>query len=249
MKNSLTAIIITKNEEESISRCLKSVSFVDEIVIVDSGSVDKTLEIAKKYDAKIFKKEFDNYASQRNYAISKANSRWILSLDADEEIPNALSTEIREAINNHNFDGYLIPRRNIIFGKEIKHTRWGPDKHVWLFKKDKGKFINSIHEEVHVNGKVGELVNAKLHHSHKNIYEFIEMLNNYTSLEAQELANKGVRFSCLKLFYFPLRSFFGRYFLKLGFLDGWRGFVLSYLRAIYQFTVWVKIWQMQKSSR
>jgi len=231
MKNYLSIVLITKNEEENISRCLKSVQFADEIILVDSGSTDQTIRIAKSYGAKIFTNKFVDFASQRNFAISKARGEWILSLDADEEIPRSLAEEIREAIKSQKVNGYLMPRKNIIFGEEIKHTRWAPDKHIWLFRKNKGKFKNSIHEEVEVTGSMGQLVNAKVHNSHKNVSEFLEMANSYTELEA------GVKF------YSPLRSFVGRYLLKQGFRDGWRGFVLSYLRAVYQFLAWAKQWE------
>lgn len=244
MKRTISAVVITLNEEENIERCLKSVrSWVDEIVIIDSGSTDDTLKIADKYRAKVYKRNFDNFSSQRNYGISKAKSDWILSLDADEEIPSELAAEIEKAVAEDLYDAYMIPRRNIIFGKEIKHTRWSPDKHIWLFRKKNGKFTNSIHEEVKVKGKVGEIKNAKIHHSHKNVHEFIKMLNTYTDLEADAIVRRGAKFSYFNLFYYPARSFIGRYFLKQGFRDGWRGFVLSYLRAMYQFTTWIKVWE------
>src|SRR3989344_1136119 len=132
MINKLTSILITKNEEANIKRCLASIKDIsDEIIIVDSGSTDKTLQIAKSFNAKIINKSFDNFASQRNFALSKAGNDWVLSLDADEEISQELREEISKAIETEKFDGYLIPRKNIIFGKEIKHTRWSPDKHIW----------------------------------------------------------------------------------------------------------------------
>jgi glycosyltransferase involved in cell wall biosynthesis len=244
MKTTITGVIITLNEEENLERCLRSISgLVTEILIVDSGSTDKTINIAKKFGAKIFKRKFDNFSSQRNYGISKATSEWILSLDADEEIPKKLAKEIQDEVEKEEYDAFLIPRKNIIFGKEIKHTRWSPDKHVWLFRKSKAKFVSSIHEEVKVHGKIGELENAKVHHSHKTVRDFINMMNTYTDLEADALVKSGTKFSYFSLFYYPVRSFIGRYFVKKGFLDGWRGFVLSYLRAMYQFSTWVKVWE------
>ena len=200
MKNYLTAIVITKNEEVNIGRCLSSVKFADEIIVVDSGSTDKTVTIAKRFNAKVYGRKFDDYAAQRNFAVSKASGEWILSLDADEEITEALAKEIREVINKDDYDGYLIPRKNIIFGKEIKYTRWSPDKHIWLFNKRKGSFKSSIHEEVELKGKVGELKNAKIHHSHKNVFDFIAMTNSYTSYEANEKIKRD-SFSYFKLLY------------------------------------------------
>lgn len=242
----LSAVIITKNEEENIERCIKSVSSIaDEIVVVDSGSTDSTVAISKKLDAKVYFREFDNYASQRNYAIKMATKDWILSLDADEEIPDSLSKEIKNSIRKE-FDAFLIPRRNIIFGKEIKYSRYSPDKHVWLFKKDKGKFVNSIHEEVQIDGKVGELVNGKIHHSHPTVSAYITMINSYTDLEAEEKIKQKDTFSLVKLFYYPTRSFIGRFILKQGFRDGIEGFVLCSLRAYYHLVVWMKVWEKEQ---
>ncbi|KKQ75694.1 MAG: Glycosyl transferase family 2 [Candidatus Woesebacteria bacterium GW2011_GWB1_38_5b] len=244
MKNFLSVIVITKNEEENLSRCLSSVGgLADEVVVVDSGSTDKTLEIATRFGAKIYKRHFDNYSNQRNFAISKTTGEWVLSMDADEEISDGLALEIKQVVKSQGADGYLIPRINIIFGAEIKHSRWSPDKHIWLFRKSRGKFRNLIHEEVDVNGRVEELKGAKIHHSHKSVFEFVAMTNKYTDIEAREILKNGYNFSFMKLLYLPLRSFFGRFILKQGFRDGWRGFVLSYLRAVYQFIVWVKVWE------
>ena len=247
MINKLTSILITKNEEANIKRCLASIKDIsDEIIIVDSGSTDKRLKIAKSFNAKIINKGFDNFASQRNFALSKAENDWVLSLDADEEISQELREEISKAIEAEEFDGYLIPRKNIIFGKEINHTRWSPDKHIWLFKKSKSKFINSIHEEVEVKGRVGELKNSKIHYSHKNIHEFIKKINFYTDLEAIKLKNENVKFGFTKMLYEAKKSFMGRFLIKKGFLDGWRGFMLSYLRAIYKLILWVKVWEQEQ---
>lgn len=244
----LSVVIITFNEGENIRLCLHSVKDIaDEIVIVDSGSTDNTIEIARKYGAKIYRREFDNYANQKNFALSKATGDWIFSIDADEEVTPDLASEIQSVTSNQSsiisHSAYLIPRRNIIFGKEIKHTRWSPDKHIWLWKNGSGRWNGRIHEEVEVKGSVGELKNAKIHHSHKSVGKFISMLNKYTELEAEELIATKQKYSILKLFGAPIISFMGRYFYKKGFLDGWRGFVLSYLRAFYKFVIWAKVWE------
>lgn len=238
----LSVVLITKNEEENIERCLRSVEDIaDEIVVVDSGSTDNTIKIAEKYDAKTYYREFDNFAAQRNYSLKKAAGDWILSMDADETITPELSNEILTSINNPKFDAFLIPRKNIIFGKEIKYSRWSPDSHIWLFRNSKAEFTGNVHEEVHVNGDIGTLINAKIHYSHKTISDFISMLNSYTDIESEK-----VKFSVWGAMYYPVRSFVGRYILKQGFRDGWRGFFLSYLMAIYRFTTYIKAWEKQK---
>ncbi|RJR28742.1 glycosyltransferase family 2 protein [Candidatus Microgenomates bacterium] len=239
----LSAILITKNEEVNISRCLDSLKgLVDEIVIVDSGSTDDTLNIAKKYNAKIYYRQFDDFASQRNYSVMKATGDWILSLDADETIDDTLRKEIKINTSKTEFDAFLISRRNIIFGKEIKYSRWSPDKHVWLFKKGKGTFYGAVHEEVKVKGQIGNLSGHKLHYSHKNIHDFLEKMNTYTTSESEnkKYVNLGIALFAVA------RSFVGRYVLKQGFRDGWRGFVLAYLMSIYRLTTFVKQWEKQK---
>lgn len=246
-KTSLSVTIITLNEEENIKRCLASVKqMANEIIVVDSGSTDNTVEIVKECGAKIFVRDFDNYADQKNFAISKATRNWIFSLDADEVVTPELAKEILKAIKDSRYDGYLISRRNIILGAEIKHSRWSPDKHVWLWKRKKGKWKGKVHEEVLVDGGVGELKNAKIHYQHKTVAEFIDMLNKYTELEAEEKISKEIKFSFFRMFYDPTLSFFRRFVYKKGFLDGWRGFILAYLMAIYRMATWIKVWEREK---
>ena len=248
MEDKLSVTIITLNEEKNITRCLDSIKEIaDEIIVVDSGSKDKTVEIAKKYRAKVFYRKFGNYASQKNFAARLAQSEWILSLDADEEISPELASEIRSRIadNRSPFVAYSIPRKNVIFGKFIKYTRWQPelDRHVWLWRKDEGKWKGDVHEEVIVDGKIGRLKYAKIHHQYETVSEFMDMMNRYSELDAQEHVQKGGRFSFPKLFLQPIYNFLVRYFYRLGFLDGWRGFVLSYLMTVYHFELWIKVWE------
>jgi len=239
----ISVTLITLNEEENIENALRSVeSFAGETIVVDSGSKDKTVEIAKKFGAKVFERKFDNYASQKNFAASKATNEWIFSIDADEEVDNKLGKEVVSAIEDDKYDAYSMPRKNIILGKFVKHTRWQPelDRHVWLWKKTNGKWTGKVHEEVRVNGKIGRLKNYKIHHQYKTVKSFLEMMNKYSSLDAEEKDKS--RFTILNILFQPVYNFLVRYFYRLGILDGWRGFMLSYLMAIYHFQVWVKVW-------
>jgi glycosyltransferase involved in cell wall biosynthesis len=249
--NKLTVTIITLNEEKDLPRALESVkNLADEIIVVDSGSTDKTVEIAIKFGAKVFARQFDNYANQKNFAANKATSEWILSLDADEEIPPELRSEIREQIADGGLQlaAYSMPRKNIIFGKFIKYTRWQPelDRHTWLYKKNKGKWVGDVHEEVKVEGRVVALQNPKIHYQYETIHEFLVMMNQYSELDAAERFNNKIRFSYFNLLFQPIYNFFVRYIYRFGFLDGWHGFVLSYLMAMYEFEVWVKVWEKGK---
>lgn len=244
----ISATIITLNEEENIKKAVESLrGLVDEIIIADCGSKDKTVEVAKKLGAKVYFRKFDNFASQKNWAASKAKNEWILSLDADEIISDQLTDEIKTAIENENYSGYIIPRRNFILGAEIKHSRWSPDRHIWLWKKDKGKWIGDVHEEVEVFGKVGLLKGSKIHYSHESVSEFMEANDQYSNLEAQILFKKGVSFSFWNMIKLAFFEFFVRFLYRRGFLDGWRGFILAYLMGIYQLMVGIKLWELEKN--
>ena len=247
----LSVTVITLNEEKDLPNCLDSVKEIaDEIVVVDSGSTDKTVEIARRYGAKVYTRKFDNYANQKNYAVEKATGKWMLSLDADEKITPELAREINSKIQNKKSKNvaYSIPRKNIIFGKLIKYSRWQPelDRHVWLWKKDYGRWEGMVHEEVVVKGDVGELEYAKIHYQYKTVRDFIAMMNRYSELDAVKRVKDGTVFSYIRLFIDPIYNFSVRYFYRLGFLDGWRGFVLSYLMAVYHLELWIKVWERTK---
>jgi len=247
----MSVTVITLNEEKDLPNCLDSVKEIaDEIVVVDSGSTDKTVEIARRYGAKVYTRKFDNYANQKNYAVEKATGKWMLSLDADEKITPELAREINSKIQNKKSKNvaYSIPRKNIIFGKLIKYSRWQPelDRHVWLWKKDYGRWEGMVHEEVVVKGDVGELEYAKIHYQYKTVRDFIAMMNEYSELDAVKRVKDGTAFSYIRLFIDPIYNFSVRYFYRLGFLDGWRGFVLSYLMAVYHLELWIKVWERTK---
>lgn len=252
--STLTVTVITLNEEKDILRCLRSVKDIaDEIIVVDSGSTDKTVEICKSESVKVYVRKFDNYSNQKNFAISKTTGDWILSLDADEEIEPLLAKEIVAKVKNtpglsSNFAAYSIPRKNIIFGKFIKYSRWQPelDRHVWLFKRKFGIWEGQVHEELVVKGDVGEMKNHKIHHQYETVAQFMEMMNRYSELEAKQKVAGGQEFSLVKMIVQPKYNFLVRYFYRLGFLDGWRGLILSYLMAVYHLMIWVKIWERSK---
>ncbi|OGM28836.1 hypothetical protein A2962_05140 [Candidatus Woesebacteria bacterium RIFCSPLOWO2_01_FULL_39_61] len=242
----ISVTIITLNEEKNIEKCIASVKkFADEIVIVDSGSSDKTCDIAKRLGAKVFFRKFDDYSTQKNFAVSKSKNEWIFSIDADEVATEELAEEVKIVVKVKDINGYLIPRKNIIFGAEIKHTRFSPDKHIWLWRKDKGKWIGKVHEEVFVDGWTSELKGAKIHYQYETVSDFWNMINDYTDRIADEMVSQNRKFSYFMLFFAPLFSFLRRFFYKKGYLDGWRGFVLSYLMAIYRMTTWIKVWERE----
>lgn len=246
----LSATIITLNEERNLPACLKFLeSLVDEVIVVDSGSRDRTVEIAKELGARVYYHNFDNYADQKNWALSKARGRWILAVDADERIPPKLAEEIKQAVNSTEYVGFLIPRRNFILGAEIKHSRWSPDKHVWLWRKGYGEWMGNVHEEVVVNGKTGELKEAKIHYQDKTIAEFINTNDRYSTLQARGMFTQGIKFSFLKMLHEALFEFFVRFVYKKGFLDGWRGLALASMMFFYKISVWWKLFRLETSPK
>jgi len=250
IKKLLSVCIITLNEEKYIGKCIESIlGIADEIVVVDSGSTDKTVEIAQKLGAKVYLRKFDNYAAQKNYALEKSSGKWVLFVDADETLEDGAEEEMLDAIKRDNCIAYSMPRKNIILGKFIRYTRWQPelDRHVWLFKKSKGMWVGEVHEEVEVDGRVGKLKHAKVHYQYETVSDFFEMMNNYSTIEARKRYKDGERFSFFGLIFLAKYNFIVRYFYRLGFLDGWRGFVLSFLMAIYHIEVNVKLWELAKN--
>lgn len=246
----ISATIITLNEEKNIKRALESLKdLVNEVIVVDCGSKDKTTEWAEKFGAKVFFRKFDNFANQKNFAAAKAIGEWILSVDADEIIPKDLAEEIKQAIKQDGVSGFLIGRRNFILGGEIKHSRWSPDSHIWLWKKDRGKWVGDVHEEVIISGKVGIFKNSKIHYSHKTVSEFIEANNKYSGLEAKSLYKNGIHVPFSKMIWQSVFEFFIRFIYKRGFLDGWRGFCLAYLMSVYKLTVWIKLWELNRKDK
>ncbi len=243
----LSVVISAYNEQEKIEECLKSVSFAEEIIVVNNSSTDKTEEIALKYTKKVFNhsnnpKEID---IQKNFGFGKATGDWILSLDADERIDGDLAEEIKKTINkNEEVNGYWIPRKNIIFGKWIEHTGWYPDNQLRLFKKGKGKYQSEhVHEHLKIDGKTGVLSNHILHKNYENITQFIQKMLIYVPNEANEFLKRGYKFSYTDAIRFPLNEFLNRFFAREGYKDGFYGLILSLLMAFYHFLIFVYIWE------
>ena len=242
---SISVILITLNEEDKLAGCLESVSWADEVVLVDSGSTDRTMEIAREKGAKVFERKFDNFSSQKNFAVEKAGGEWILSLDADEKVSARLFGEIKEAVLDTRYDGYYIPRLNVIFGREMRFGGHQGDRHLRLFRKARGRFTSPIHERVELDGTAGELVNPLIHYSTAEIKEYMEKLRLYTDLEAGFLVSSGRRIPRHYMFSKPAAVFIKRYFLEKGFLDGWAGFEFYALSAYYEFVKYSKYFRLK----
>ena len=235
MKNEkLSIVILTKDSQKYLKEVLKSVEFADEVVIYDSGSKDKTLEIAKKFkNTKIFiDTNWEGFGIQKQKAVEKAKNKWVFVLDSDEVITEKLKKEILLTISDPKHDAYFIPRLNNFFGKWMKHTGLFPDYSIRLFDKTKARFNKrKVHESVETKN-AGYLKNYILHYAYESIEKFIDKQNKYSSMGAKK--NK------FKAIFSPYWTFFKLYFLKLGFLDGWEGFVVSKLYAEYTFWKYIK---------
>lgn len=239
--NKLSVTIITLNEENRIRKCLESVSWADEIILVDSFSNDKTLELAKLYTNKIFQREFDNFANQKNIALEKAHCDWVLSLDADEVVNNELRKEILETIALPNSaDGYYVRRRNFFLGKELRFGGAGKDKQLRLFRKSKASFRNIVHEEIRIDGKTEILKNHLIHKNANNLDDYFRKLNLYMDLESELIIKRGLNVSFFDIYLKPWIRFFYYFFLKYGFLDGYQGFLFHLLSSYYMKTKYEK---------
>lgn len=235
MKNLLTIVIISKNEEKFIEDAIKSSDFADEIIVLDSGSTDKTCKIAEELGAIVKFQSWKGFGPQKNHAVNLASNDWVLVLDCDERLTPELCLEISNTLNNPSSDGYFIGRLNNFFGKNIKTCGLYPDYSLRLFKKSKGKFKDlQVHESVEIKGKTSKLKNHMIHLAYNNVDEFIEKQKLYA-----KLSNK--KKNLLKALVSPLWTFFKLYFLKLGFIDGWRGFVIAKTYAKYAFWRYSKL--------
>lgn len=238
MNLKLSVFIITLNEERIIEECLKKLHWVDEIVIVDSGSTDKTIEICKKYNTKIFFNKFEGFGKQKQFALNQTQNNWVLSLDADEVLTDSLISEIILSIdkNQQEVNGYFI-KRKMVFLDTIFHFGSESNRRILrLFNKKFGKFsIDDVHEEVILTGATKNLRNHFLHYSYASIQDFILKLNSYTQLGAKQKFNKRKKYNFLLIIVKTKFEFFKKYFIELNFLNGSGGFYWSLLSSFSTF--------------
>ena len=238
----ITATIITLNEERNIARAIESLRCCDEIVILDSGSIDCTVELAEKLGARVLEAGWRGYAGQKNWAAEQAGHDWILSLDADEALSEALEGEIWNLKKNGpRHDGYTMPRMAQYLGKWILHSGWYPDRKLRLYDRRKAKWVGDfVHESVQVRGRVGHLESAILHFTCDSISEHVKTIDRYTTLAAQELVANRQNVGLSKLIFDPPWTFVKTYVLQRGFLDGVEGLILAYMAAFYTFVKYAK---------
>jgi glycosyltransferase involved in cell wall biosynthesis len=238
----ITATIITLNEERNIARSIESLRCCDEIVVVDSGSIDRTMELAAKLGARVVESPWHGYAPQKNYAADQATHDWILALDADEALSESLEGEIWTLRKKGpSYDAYTMPRLAQYLGRWILHGGWYPDRKVRLYHRAKAKWVGDfIHESVEVNGRLGHLESNLLHYTCDSLSEHLKTMDRYTTLAAEELVFHKQKIHLRNMILDPSWNFVKTYFFQRGFLDGVEGLTIAYMAALYTFLKYAK---------
>ena len=239
-------VIVTKNEEANIDAALDSVKDAAEIVVIDSFSSDRTIEICRKYTDKVFQKEWEGYAKQKQSAVDLAEGPWVFMLDADERFTPELKAEVINAVEEDSHDGFYAPRKNFFMDRWIRHGGWWPDYTLRLFKKHSGRVEDrEVHEKVIVNGSVSNLKNPLIHYTYNSISDYLKRMDIYSTLAAKELKKNGVEPNVMDFLIRPPVTFIKMFFFRFGFLDGRFGLVLAVLYSHYTFLKYAKTWEMK----
>jgi len=255
---SLSAVVITGNEEDNLKECLASLGFCDEVIVVDDNSTDRSVQIAREFGAKVFERALNaDFAAQRNFALSLSKGEWVLFVDADERVSESLASEISKIKNTAlpagrqkpRFSGYYIKRQDNIWGKWLRHGEFGSIKLLRLARAGSGKWQRRIHEEWKITGNVGQLKNCLLHYPHRTLREFISDVNWMSSLHAEENFKEGKRSNVLKIHFWPKVKFFNNWVLRLGLLDGTAGFIAALMMSFHSFLAWSKLWKLQREQK
>jgi glycosyltransferase involved in cell wall biosynthesis len=242
MKPTISCIIIAKDEERNIKACLETLLWADEIIVVDSGSADRTAEICASFPkVKFFDRPWKGFGPQKNMALSLASSGWVFSIDADERVSKGLASEMLAAIESPSFEAYRLRRKNIYRGEWVRGSGWWPDEVIRLFRRDKARFTNHVvHEGVEYNGRTGLLENPLEHHSYAGAGDFIRRVDRYSTLGASQLAARGKKAGTLNILGRTMLAFLRSYILKKGFLEGRAGLLIAFSTAEVTFYKYMK---------
>lgn len=241
----LTATLITRNEERNLPRALASLGVADEIVVVDSGSTDRTLEIARQHGAHVLTRPWTNFAEQKNFAAAQASHDWILNLDADEELSGELQAELRAwKQQTPTTIAYRMRRRAYYLGRWIRHSGWYPDPKLRLYRRDRARFVGALHESVAADGPIGTLRGEILHYTCNSLADHVAQVNFFTTLAARDLhaqANSRPQGWLLPLVFGPPLTFLRTFLLQQAFRDGYRGFLIAAMAGFYVFLKYAKL--------
>lgn len=245
---SISAVIITKNEQANIGRCLESLKWVDEIIVVDSGSEDDTRELAWEAGATVFEIDWEGFGPAKRYGVDRCAGPWILSVDADEVVSDALAAEIRSILKHGTeYHGFNVPRRTLFLGRWISHCGWYPDHVLRLFLKSHGNFSEAfVHERVLLNGEAGYLQGELRHYCYPTLEHYLTKSNRYTTLGARQAMERGKKAGWYDLVIRPPVSFLSHYVFRQGFRDGMEGFLVSLLSAGAVLTKYAKLRHLQQ---
>jgi len=245
-----SVVILTKNEETNILDCLETLDNIDEVVIIDDYSTDRTLDAVKslkRKNIKIFQHALDSdFSKQRNFGFSKIKNDWAFFVDADERVSKDLTSEIREVIEGNQYSGFKVKRSDVMWGKKLKYGETGNIKLARLGLKGKGEWLNTVHEYWDIKGQIGVLKSELIHYPHQTVQDFLSEINLYTTLRADELFKKNAQVTLLAIICYPAGKFLQNYFLKLGFMDGIPGFIVAVMMSFHSFLVRSKLWLLNQ---
>jgi len=245
----LTVTVITRNESANLGAALDSVSWADEVLVVDSGSTDDTAEIARRHGARVFVRDWPGFSAQKNFAAAEACHDWILSVDADERVSSELADEIRGLLSQEpRARGYRIPRVSFYLGRWIRTTDWYPDYQLRLYDRRECRWAGLVHEGVDVKGAVGRLRSDLQHVPYRDIAHHLQTIDRYTTLAAQQMSERGARVGVAGLVARPLGAFLRNYVVRGGWRDGAVGLVVSVLNSYYVFLKFAKLWETGRKS-
>jgi glycosyltransferase involved in cell wall biosynthesis len=243
----VSVYVLTYNNRRTIERCLESLRWAEELVIVDSFSTDRTYELCQQYTDKAYQQEWKGHRDQYQFAANLTTKDWIMFVDADEEVPPELAGEIRTELSRmpNAFDGFFVYRRTSYLGRWIRYGGWYPDGEIRLYRRDKGRWEGGLHAKVVVDGKVGTLKNQYLHYTYRDISDQIRTIDKYSQIAAEDLVREGKKFSLFKLLFHPPFRFIKEYLFKSGFRDGLPGLIIIASTMYYVFIKYAKLWELE----
>jgi glycosyltransferase involved in cell wall biosynthesis len=246
----VSVYVLTYNNRRTIERCLRSLGWVEELVVVDSLSTDGTYEISKQYTDKVYQRKWTDHRDQYQYAADHTRNDWIMFVDADEEIPPELAEEIRRELEKgaRGLDGFIVYRSTYYLGKWIRYGGWYPDYEIRLYRRDKGRWEGGLHAKVVVDGKVGALRNHYLHFTYRDISDQIQTIDRYSRMAVEDLLRDGKKFSLFNLLLHPPFRFIKEYLFKAGFRDGLPGLIIIVSTMFYVFIKYAKLWELTHST-
>lgn len=244
----ISAVVMTYNEESNIERCLSSLDFADEIVVLDSFSTDRTVEIAKRFTDRVSRREFTTPSEQRAASVELAAHDWVLVVDADEVVTGDLADQVRRVVQREEYEAYRVPRITYFLGKPIRNCGWYPDHVIRLMRKCKTTFpYRVLHEAPEIDGRVGVLTGHIIHYSYTDFDQIVDKTVTYARAAARQKIIEGKRFQLSKLVFAPGLIFWKKYILKQGFRDGIRGFLISTMSQIGTFLRYAMLWDMTRN--